>query len=129
LIGRDLSQADRRTVSTWTNSLTNKRNEMKKIPKRTLSSFLTSARKSSFRHFLENIPGSYVKWVVFFMRKHGASFDFAWFHDNDISDYRGNNNLWMINLISEEWSGGEGRWWVLVYMLGKNTLHSSNNIT
>ena len=124
LIGRDLtSQADRRTVSTWTNSLTNKRNEMKKIPKRTLSSFLTSARKSSFRHFLENIPGSYVKWVVFFMRKHGASFDFAWFHDNNINDYRGNNNLWTIlNLISDR-SGRVGTKSVLVYMLDKNTLH------
>ena len=39
-------------------------------------------------------------WEVVFM-KHGASFDFAWFHDNNISDYRGNNNLWTINLISE----------------------------
>ena len=107
---------------------------MKKIPKRTLSSFLTSARKSSFRHFLENIPGSYVKWVVFFMRKHGASFDFAWFHDNDISDYRGNNNLWMINLISEEWSGGGGgggfsyTCWARTHCIVVITLHSQTSM-
>ena len=40
--------------------------------------------------------------------KHGASFDFAWFHDNNIIDYRGNNNLWTINLISERSGRREG---------------------
>jgi hypothetical protein len=39
--------------------------------------------------------GSNVKLVVFV--KHGAGFDFAWFHDNNISDCsRGNKNLWWV---------------------------------
>ena len=101
--------------------------QTKKIPK----PFLLSWQD---RHFLNKYPllcevdskSKYLEshilhvampsWEVVFM-KHGAS---AWFHDNNIIDYRGNNNLWTINLISER----SGRAGTRIHAgLDKNTLH------